>query len=80
MRERSRLSTGSLQYHHVSPKQNGTIDMGELATDTLPQSFHKAVLYVLGEKNQLKVHFMASFSSAFMSYFKGENVPKFFFG
>ena len=61
MRERSRLSTGSLQYHHVSPKQNGTIDMGELATDTLPQSFHKAVLYVLGEKNQLKVHFMASF-------------------
>ena len=49
--DKVRTSTGSLQY---STKQNGNIEYSDMG-DNVPQSFHKAVLYVLGEKTQMKV-------------------------
>ena len=51
LRDKARISTGSLQY---GLKQNGSIETSDLS-DVAPQSFHKAVLYVLGEKTQMKV-------------------------
>ena len=51
LRDKGRISTGSLQYqmkHHTSSTES------ELA-DLAPQTFSKAVLYVLGEKTQVKV-------------------------
>ena len=46
------MSTGSLQYS-LAVRQNGSIDQD--LSDVAPQSFHKAVLYVLGEKSQMRV-------------------------
>ncbi|KAI0213842.1 Myotubularin-related protein 13 [Lamellibrachia satsuma] len=60
LRERSRPVTGSLQ-RGVSPstlRQNGTAT--DLA-DSSPHSFNKAVLYVFGEKTQVKGIKMESF-------------------
>ena len=48
----SRMSTGSLQYS-LAVRQNGSVDHD--LSDVAPQSFHKAVLYVLGEKSQMRV-------------------------
>jgi len=48
--DKLRTSTGSLQF---SAKQNGNIEYPDMV-ENLPQSFHKAVLYVLGEKTQMK--------------------------
>ena len=52
MRDRRPLSAG---YASQTAKQNGTIDLGELAD--VPQGLHKAALYVLGEKTQMKVSY-----------------------
>ena len=54
LREKARISTGSLQY---GLKQNGSIESTDLS-DIAPQSFHKAVLYVLGEKAHVKVRLL----------------------
>jgi hypothetical protein len=48
------LSAISLQYNST-PKQNGTLDLSEEFGDITPGNLHKAALYVLGEKTQMKV-------------------------
>ena len=54
VRERTRPGMGSLQrgLSPATPRQNGTAP--DLA-DAAPHSFSKAVLYVFGEKTQVKV-------------------------
>ena len=50
LRDKSRISTATLQYQvkHTSSTES---DLADIA----PQTFNKAVLYVLGEKTQVKV-------------------------
>ena len=68
-RERSKSSVSTLPTgynNHQVPKQNGTLEPGELA-DNVAKSLQKAALYVLGEKNHVKVRFNM--------WFGGESEP-----
>ncbi len=51
LRDKGRVSTGSLQYQMRQHASSTESDLADLA----PQTFSKAVLYVLGEKTQVKV-------------------------